>query len=354
MSYTDGWSAMNLEMPQRIPRVEFDADMHWPLVRAVTGIDVDLHSPGEVKQAARSAFVRAWNYDLVPVTAIGNHELNAKRTYMGHSEYAAGGTDFDQRITCPFESPEEVYDFDPWATYGEPDTATLVQRFNDHYRRQCGLYSDAVNTSGIYITLFSGLIAIFGWEMLLTAGGMDPRRFGEVANRYAGWIQQYYDALAQSETPVVWSHDDIVWAAGPVFRPAWYRQYIFPHYERFYTPLIEAGKKVLFVSDGNYTALIDDIAATGVHGFFFEPLTDLDYVVEHYRQSHVIIGNADTRVLLGGDRAAIRREVERCMTLGRACPGYMMSVTNMIPANTPIESALAYNEIYQELSTSLR
>jgi len=35
--------------------------------------------------------------------------------------------------------------------------------------------------------------------------------------------------------------------------------------------------------------------------------------------------------------------------LGKDCPGYFMSVTNMIPANTPVENALYYNEVYEEL-----
>lgn len=35
------------------------------------------------------------------------------------------------------------------------------------------------------------------------AGGIDPMRFGEVANRYADWMQQYYDALAESDTPIL-------------------------------------------------------------------------------------------------------------------------------------------------------
>jgi uroporphyrinogen-III decarboxylase len=185
--------------------------------------------------------------------------------------------------------------------------------------------------------------------MLLTIGGLDPVGLGQIANRYGTWMQQFYDALAESETPLVYSHDDIVWASGPVFHPDWYRTYIFPNYRRLYAPLIEAGKKVIFVSDGNYTALLDDIAATGASGFFFEPLTDLATVVERYGRTHIIIGNADTRVLLTGDRSAIRREVERCMSLGKDCPGYFMSVTNMIPANTPVESALYYNQVYEEL-----
>jgi len=38
------------------------------------------------------------------------------------------------------------------------------------------------------------------------------------------------------------------------------------------------------------------------------------------------------------------------MALGKDCPGYFMSVTNMIPSNTPVENALYYNQVYQELS----
>jgi hypothetical protein len=125
--------------------------------------------------------------------------------------------------------------------------------------------------TGTYVTLCSGFIAIFGWDMLLTAGGLGPVALGEVANRYASWMMQFYEALAEGETPVVYSHDDIVWTSGAVFHPEWYRKYIFPNYKKYYAPLIEAGKKIIFVSDGNYSEFVDDIAATGAHGFFLNP-----------------------------------------------------------------------------------
>ena len=350
MTYADGWDAVNLDMPERVPHVEFDADMHWGLVSQVTGIKVDAYSSESLKDMGRNAFVKAWNYDLTPANLIGHETLDAKRTYMGHAEYIAEGMDFDTRIECPFTDPEEVYAFDPWEVYGEPDKKDLVDRYNNHYRNLSNRFPETVATTGVYITLFSGMIAIFGWDMLLTAGGLAPDRFGEMVNRYANWMQLYYDAMADCDAQVIWSHDDIVWAAGPVFRPAWYRKYIFPNYKKYYAPLLETGKKVIFVSDGNYTSFVDDIAMTGASGFFFEPLTDLNYVVERYGQSHIIIGNVDTRVLLSGTREDIKREVQRCMDLGKPCPGYFMSVTNMIPANTPVENALYYYEAYQELS----
>jgi hypothetical protein len=350
MSYTDGWAAVNLEMPARIPRVEFDAERHWALVETVTGLSVCADSDADRQEEGRRAFIGAWNYDILLSNLIGHGELEAKRTYMGHSEYAAGAVDFDTHVHCPFSGPEEAYAFDPWETYGARDHGELVRRFNAHYDACCQAHPDLVNMTGTYVTLFSGLIGMLGWELLLTAGGLDPKRLGQLADRYASWMQQFYNALADSETPVVYSHDDIVWASGAVFHPTWYRRYIFPHYAKLYAPLLEAGKKVIFVSDGNYTEFVDDIAATGASGFFFEPLTDLRYIVERYGQTHILIGNADTRILLTGSRDAIRREVQRCLDLGRQCPGYFMGVTNMIPANTPIESALYYNEVYQELS----
>ena len=349
MSYEDGWAAVNLEMPSRIPRGEFDAQAHWELVKVASGIDVGIDSAQDVKQQAAHAFMRAWNYDIMLNNLIGSGELKQLRTSMGHAVYAAGGTDYDDRLYCPFETPEQVLAFDPWEAYGGKDRAELSRRFQEHYQAACQTYPTMVNTTGIYITCLSGLIYIFGWEMLLTAAGLDPQGFGEVTNRYASWIQQYYDALAETDAPVIYSHDDIVWTAGAIFRPDWYRQYVFPNLKKLYQPLIDTGKKVIFVSDGDYTEFVDDVAACGVHGFFFEPLTDLCYIAERYGKTHLMIGNVDTRVLLGGDKARIRAEVERCIAVGRDCPGYFIGVTNMIPPNTPVESALYYNEMYEEL-----
>lgn len=350
MSYDDGWAAVNLNMPPRVPHVEFDAHFHWDLVKIVTGMDVSIASPNELKNAATSAFIRAWNYDINLIPLIGDDEVDAKRTSMGHAEYAAGGEDFDAQRYCPFKDPEDVFAFDPWECYGTRNHGQLVRRFNEHIREQYEQNSDLVNTTGTYVTLFSGFISIFGWEMFLTAGGLDPVRLGEVANRYAGWMQQFYDAMAESEAQVIYAHDDIVWATGAVFHPEWYRTYIFPNYKKLYAPLLENGKKVIFIADGNYSEFVDDVAKAGASGFFFEPLTDLKYIVEHYGKTHIIIGNANTHFLLYGTKDEIRAEVERCINLGKDCPGYFMSVSNMIPSNTPVESALYYNDVYQELS----
>ena len=351
MSFADGWAAVHLQMPPRVPRFEPSAaEYHWPLIRAVTGLDVGLDSPPGDQLRARQAFLRAWNYDIYFAALASYNVLERKLTRMGHAEYAEGGRDFDPRIECPFRSVQEVLAFDPWQVYGALDEHDLVRQFNEHYRRQCLLYPDCVNMTGVYVSLLSGMIAVFGWEMLLLAAGTDPRGFGEVLNRYASWIQQYYNAVARCETTVIYSHDDMVWTQGPFLHPDWYRTYVFPNLKRLWAPAREAGKKIAFICDGNYTPFVDDVAACGNSGFWFEVFTDLQYVTRRYGRTHFIIGNADCRVLTFGTRAAVRAEVQRCMAAGKGCPGYFMCVSGHIPPNVPVENALYYNEVYEELS----
>ncbi len=350
MSYEDGWAAIHLECPKRIPRTEYSANMHWELIQAVTGIEVNVDSSSEVQQSASVAFMRAWNYDFFWSTLISRDEFGDYYTDMGHAEYMAGGVDRRETKESPFKTPEDVLTFDPRVTLGSQDQSELVRRFEESYRANCAAHPFGVNVTGIYITLISGLIDLLGWDMLLLAAGTDPQAFGQLANRYAEWIQQYFDALAEADVPVVMMHDDIVWSSGPFIRPAWYREYVFPNYHKFIAPLRESGKRIIYTSDGDFTKFIDELATAGVDGFVLEPWTDLKAIVEHYGKTHVIMGNVDTRILLSGTKDQIRAEVERCISLGRDCPGFFLAVGNHIPPNTPVENALFYNEVYEELS----
>ncbi|MCE5279846.1 MAG: uroporphyrinogen decarboxylase family protein [Planctomycetaceae bacterium] len=347
MSYVDGWAALNLQMPDRIPRTEASVD--YPVQSAVSGIKITPESPGEDYLECTKRFVRQWDYGMLFGCAIGYNVLEKKHSSMGHAVYVEGGRDFDANIYEAFTDVDEALAFDPWETYGPADHAATVKLFDDQYANNCAAFPDTVNMTGVYTTQMSGMIAIFGWDMLLTMAGVNPKGFGDLVNRYASWMQQYYNALAESKTQVVYSHDDLVWTAGPFIHPDWYRAYIFPNLKKLWAPLVEAGKKVIFFCDGNYTPFIEDVAACGNAAFWFECFTDLAAVVERFGRTHAIIGNVDTRVLTFGTRKAIRSEVERCVALGRDCPGYFMCCSGHIPANVPIDNALYYNEVFEEL-----
>lgn len=349
MSYNNGLSAFNLEMTDKVPRTEYSADSHWELVKKVTGINVNEFSKVEEQLKASSAFRKAWDYDFRWHILTHVKELDKCRTTMGHAEYATGGLDFKNDIFCPFEDPEDVLDFMPMEVYGKLNHSKLVKNYNDDYAIKCAETPDCVNTTGIYITMISGLLEIFGWDMMLMALGIDAKAFGEVADRYADWILQYFKALADSDAPIVKIHDDIVWTSGAFTNPEWYRKYVFPNYKKLFAPLKEAGKKIIYTSDGNFTEFIDDIADCGVNGFVMEPCTDMSYIAENYGKTHSFVGNADTRILLHGTKEDIYGEVKRCMDIGKKCPGFFMAVGNHIPANTPVDNALYYNEAFEKL-----
>ena len=350
MSYDDGWAAINLEMPDRVPRTEYSADFHWRLVSAVSGIKVNSFSDSSTMQQASARFKAAWNYDFNWNILIHQEIFGDKFTSMGHAVYAENGTDFDATVSKLFEDPEDVYNIDFNELFGECNEKEMIRCFNENYDKQVKENPNMVNMTGIYVTLMSGFISMLGWDTLLMAAGLDVKAFGEVANRYSQWIGAYFRALAECKAHVVMIHDDIVWVNGPFLNPKWYREYIFPNYKRMFTPLREAGKKIMFTSDGDFTEFIDDIAGCGINGFVMEPATDMALLAEKYGKTHVFIGNADTRILLSGTKDEITNEVKRCMDIGKKYPGYFMAVGNHIPPNTPVENALHYNEVYMELS----
>ena len=164
MSYQDTGAAIHGEMHSGIPRTEYSAESHWKLVEKVTGIPVNEKSSDEVRGNASRAFMKAWDYGYIWNTLIHAEELDKCRTRMGHAVYATGGVDFDRRIECPFEDVEDVLEFDAVEIYGIHPHAQLVERFNKNYRERQEWFSDAVNVTGTYITLISGLLEIFGWE----------------------------------------------------------------------------------------------------------------------------------------------------------------------------------------------
>ena len=350
MSYKNGMAAIDLEMPDLVPRTEYSAaELHLDLVNAVLGTKLTPDSDRSERDRAAIAFRQAWDYGLHWSTDIDSKEFGDVRTKMGHASYVAGNKDFSSEISSYFEDVDDVFRFDAVEMLPQYSHSELVSRFNAlHYGKQ-NANPDVVCTSGTYVTAVSALIDLFGWELLLEGLGEDSDAMGRVLERYSQWIQKYYDAIAESDVKVVMIHDDIVWTSGAFVSPAWYRKYVFPCYKRYIDPLKQAGKKVLYTSDGTYDEFIDDIAACHFDGFVLEPTTDMAYIAEKYGKTHAFVGNADTRILLNGTREDIENEVKRCMDIGKKCPGFIMAVGNHIPPNTPVENARWYNECFEKM-----
>ncbi len=337
MSYQIGMDALRLRPTPRLAHTEYCSND--ALKRHVTGMD-------EPSIERERAFMDAWEIDFIWSTNEGPEPWSerGRTTDMGHAEFLEHGVDRREAKPSPFKSPEEVLAFDAVAEYGFTDMDTLVTHYENLYQWARSNFPDQVWTGGYYQTIVSGAIAAFGWDMLLEAAA-DQQRFAKVLDSFYRQAEHHYHAWAQTSIEVFMCHDDFVWTAGPFMRPEFYRAEILPRYKALWSIMKDAGKLVVFTSDGDYTEFVDDVVEAGADALCFEPMTDLDVVVERYGKTHAILAsNVDARTLTFGSPEQIRGEIDATIPLALECPGFMFAVGNHIPSNVPVENALLYME----------
>ena len=336
MSYEIGKAALNMQWTERVARTEYNDNNE--IVRYFAE-----RCPGK-------SFVDAIHLDYLWCVHDGYVDWNKGRvTDMGHAVYVEDGSDFHPSQPCPFNTVDEVLNFNAIAEYGKEDFRELVA-FYEKWYQDSQTANDQVISGGYYKTIVSGAIQAFGWEMLLEAAGENPTRFGEdVLGSIFELSLHHYKAWAETSIEVFMCHDDMVWTAGPFMHPDFYRKYIFPRFAELWRPLREAGKRIIFCSDGTYDMFLDDLAAAGADGFCFEPTNDLAMMVRRFGQTHVLMGGADCRTLSFGTLEEVEQEMRDVFALARACPGFIFATGNHFPANIPLSHAVRYFELIEEL-----
>jgi hypothetical protein len=249
-----------------------------------------------------------------------------RTTDMGHASYASDGSDQRKSKDSPFKSTEDV-----WA-------------FEQQIQRVRNVFPNQLTTGGYYKTIVSGAIESFGWNMLLMAAS-DPRKMDRVFDGFFRRALFHMKAWARTSVEVVIQHDDFVWANGPFMRPAIYRELLIPRYAELWKPLHEAGKKVLFCSDGDFTAFAGDVAGAGTDGFIFEPCMDFGNMVDRFGKTHCLVGSfVDCRDLTLGEWDKVRDCMDRTFDRLKECRGAIVSVGNHLPPNIPEDMLDRYFE----------
>ena len=342
MSLDLGRKTIRLESCFRPGHVEYT--LNWELMQRVTGLP-----KGHPELEKR--FRELWQIDLCWHTNDGPvpWHLRGRTSDMGHAEFLADGSDRRSAASCPFATAEEVLAFDAVTEYGLPDLGELTAYYQGEFARGQAERPDAVYPGGYYHTLISGAILAFGWDRLLEAAA-DQRRFERVLDSFCELSLHHFRAWAATGIEVFICHDDMVWSSGPFLHPDFYRRAIFPRYARLWSVLREAGKKVLYCCDGQWTMFLEDAAAAGADGFIFEPMTSFDVAAEKFGRTHVLVGSkVDCRTLTFGTPEQIRSEVEASVAVGRDCPGWIAAVGNHIAPNVPVDNALYYYECLNSL-----
>jgi len=244
-------------------------------------------------------------------------------------------------------SPLEKADFSnmPVVVSGDFSSEDIIyQRYRKNYPEEWGdrAPEGRATSVGFYNTMFMWPLLTFGWEHFMSCCLDD--RFERIMDEFAEINRRVFRAFARLPVNFVVCHDDIVTTRGPVCSPAWMHRHIFPRYEEFWAILKDGGKEVIFMSDGNMDAFVDDVMACGARGVISEPHTDYKAIAECY-ENPFIAGEGDNRVLMRNDPDEIKRMVLNMVETGRMSGGYMMCIGNHIPWNIPPEAIRRYLDL---------
>ncbi len=215
-----------------------------------------------------------------------------------------------------------------------------------------GMAAEAARVSFVwpwhYGTLVTQATIEFGWEPFLVAAALEPERFGRLLDRFGEASLAVVRGWAQTPgVELVIIHDDIAATRGPILSPQWLRRYAFPWYERLFAAVHEAGKQALYISDGNYLPVLDDILTTGPDGLFIETssMAPAEFMARGGPAKLYLI-KTDNRTMDVGTSEQVREELQKLRDLHQQYPGMMIYRGGGNP--TP-ELAAAFDRAYQEL-----
>jgi Uroporphyrinogen decarboxylase (URO-D) len=346
MSYQRALSAIHLQGTDRIAHQE-NLD-HPTFMRELIGYD-PWTNPLQAYVDAYKALDVDWIFGLPKRHIHFKPGESSKEGNDGvrYTEWGLSGSSWREEYSV--HTVEDVLLYDPEAVTSRSDIHEAI--------RQChtdqATMGDAALVSGLYYTtLFQFPIMTFGWELFLTAAAAEPDRFQRVLEGFAEVSKYNLTAWSHAGADVIFLHDDVAMERGLVFHPKWYRKRLFPLYEVLLEPLKSHGNTcIAFVSDGDYTPLLDDLVALGFDGFIINANMDLAEIARRIGKDHFLIGNISTSILTFGTRDDVYREVKRCINEGQACSGHIIKATADLPHNIPLDNIRTYFSAAAELSS---
>lgn len=337
MSVQTALDNINLRATSRRGHTEYSLEYHKEYLARHTGLARD---DPELTRHAYDQF----SFDFIWSTNDGiiNWDKAGRITDMGHASYAADGGDQRESAESPFKSVEEVWAFDAVTEYGLPDMDEQVRAYEQHVQQARRAFPRQLTTGGYYKTIVSGAIQSFGWDMLLMAAS-EPDKMEKVFDSFFRRALFHMQAWAKTSVEAVIQHDDFVWTSGAFMNPDIYRKIIIPRYAELWKPVHDAGKKVLFCSDGNFTAFAPDVAIAGADGFIFEPCMDFGYMADNFGRTHCLVGSfVDCRDLTFGKWERVKEDIDRTFECLADCKGAILAVGNHLPPNIPEENLDRY------------
>lgn len=360
--------------PEKIPSKE--TLNHPDLMKYVSGIDpfedtpisfeitweklgIDIHVAKPKSNAVRSKSGNStWEEGNLQFSPLGVYSTSALIEFCPNIDKGDIAWPFQYDATqdgfLPDEKKGTIPNLEMHATFrpegglageGQQGTIEQLREATSEFNRYFG--NKAVHYHIYYTTLFMWPIVKFGWEPFVMAAASYPEQFNEqLWNPWSEVSRKYTEIAATLDSEVIFMHDDIVSGSGPIFPPEFYEQYIFPRYNYIFEPLVKAGKKIVYVCDGNLDCFLERLLDFPIDGLQFEnPATPFERVLETWGNAgRGFIGGISTELLTNGTPGQVKKHTREVIEAGRKYPGFIISSCGGLHGSIPLENALAYFE----------
>ncbi len=162
-----------------------------------------------------------------------------------------------------------------------------------------------------YGTLMTRCQIVFGWEPLLEASALEPEALKPIIDRIGKSTLQVLDGWSRlDKVSLIIVHDDIASTQGLIWSPHFLKKYILGWYKKFFDRIHENGKMVLYITDGNYLKIIDELLLLEPDGLYIESTSiDPAEVMEKGGKDLFYLLKTNSRTMDFSTEEDIKREV---------------------------------------------
>jgi len=321
-------TAIRLEEPDRVPLAEVwvdsevkDAYLGFP-VRSLEddvnfwqtagydfiALDSDLYATPQIQ---RNLVKQVTNLSIV----LGSHQI--KRNWVDTKAGVVNDREDVRRFSWPKADDIDYSQFKDVSSHLPSDMKVLV-------------------TFG---HVFTAAWQLMGFEAFCLALYDDFQFVSDIICRLGEETMRLMDrVLSYDSVGIMCFADDVAYKSGPMISPQFLRRLFFPWLRRAASICHEAGRPILYHSDGDLDEILPDIVASGVDGIMgIEPkCMDIAIVKRKYGDNLALMGNVDLGyTLTRGTEDDVKMEVKKIIhdvgPGGGLLVGSSNSITNYVP-----------------------
>lgn len=221
-----------------------------------------------------------------------------------------------------------------------------IEGFQADLDRNRRLVGDTALTVGyIFTTCIHYAAEDLDWEEFLISCLTEEEKVSKLLDKFQAASDKLMRSWAATNLEVMLCHDDIAISKGTTLNAAWIRKHLIPRYKELFKPIKDKGVPLLFMTDGNFTAVARDLVEAGADGFFLDtPCIGLEKLVSVCGPDLIYFTGPSPAVMTIGSPDDVKTEVKRIADFAHSLPRFFFHLPGGYAHNMPVENVKTFYE----------